>query len=65
MRKITLIFATLCLLPISAFSATIPQGGVFKFTEADGGGGAAHPLDMPLALPVANFFGYAVSGNSY
>ena len=65
MRKITLIFATLCLLPISAFSATIPQGGVFKFTEPDGGGGAAQPLDMPLALPVANFFGYAVSGNSY
>lgn len=53
------------IMSINTFPANIPKGGVFKFAEPDGGGGGAEPLDMPLALPIANFFGYARSGNTY
>ncbi|ADW75535.1 hypothetical protein Rahaq_3946 [Rahnella aceris] len=65
MKKIILLFIFLNIVSVNSFSATIPKGGVFKFAESDSGGGTAQPLDMPLALPIANFFGYTRSGDKY
>ncbi|WP_238486036.1 hypothetical protein [Rahnella perminowiae] len=65
MKKIIMLFIILNIASVNSFSATIPKGGAFKFAEPDGGGGTAQPLDMPLALPIANFFGYTRSGNKY
>ncbi|WP_246316631.1 hypothetical protein [Scandinavium goeteborgense] len=60
----------LCLLLLSSFPfnmlyASSPKGGVFNFAEIDTSGGSTDPLDMPLALPIANFFSYSRDGNKY
>jgi hypothetical protein len=52
-------------LPFSTLHASSPKGGVFNFAEIDNSGGSTDPLDMPLALPIANFFGYTRDGNKY
>ncbi|MFK3662601.1 hypothetical protein ACI2I2_19145 [Scandinavium sp. NPDC088450] len=51
-------------LSFSVFSATIPKGGVFKYSIKVNGDELG-PLDMPLALPIANFFGFTREGNQY
>jgi hypothetical protein len=60
---INILLASISLSFIVDASASSPKGGTFKFNQSNNNNGnALDPMDMPLAMPISDFFGRKEDG---